>query len=149
MDRTDAILSVLKQKGTGVFSISPSTCVYDALEIMADKEIGALPVMVSGRLAGMVSERDYARKVILQGKSSKDTAVSEIMTSEVITVTPEDSVDTCMMLMTQHRVRHLPVVERDEVVGIVSLGDLVKYVISAQEQEISHLHAYITGGYPA
>jgi CBS domain-containing protein len=149
MNRTDTIGSVLRHKGRGVFSISPSTCVYDALEIMADKEIGALPVMVSGRLAGMVSERDYARKVILQGRSSKDTPVSEIMTPEVITVTPADSVDECMMLMTEHRVRHLPVLENDEVVGIISLGDLVKYIISVQEQEISHLHAYITGGYPA
>lgn len=149
MKRTEPIRSLLSCKGREIFSIAPSTSVYDALEMMADKEIGALMVMEGDRLVGMVSERDYARKVILQGRSSRDTAVSEIMTSEVITVTPDESVDECMKLMTEHRVRHLPIVERGEVAGIISLGDLVKWIIGVQAEEIEHLHAYITGGYPA
>jgi CBS domain-containing protein len=149
MNRTDTIGSVLKVKGRVVFSIPPSTCVYDALALMSDKEIGALTVMDGDRLAGMMSERDYARKVILEGRSSKDTAVADIMTPEVITVTVHDTIDECMRIMTENRVRHLPVVEGERVVGMVSLGDLVKWVISAQEEEIQHLHAYISGGYPA
>jgi CBS domain-containing protein len=149
MNRTERIGSVLGAKGREIFSIPPSTCVYDALAIMADKEIGALLVMEDGRLAGVMSERDYARKVILEGRSSKDTAVSDIMTSEVITVTPDDTVDECMRLMTENRIRHLPVIQGHQVVGVVSLGDLVKWIISAQEEEIQHLHAYISGGYPA
>lgn len=149
MNRTDAISSVLNRKGREVFSIPPSTCVYDALEIMADREVGAIIVMEDGRLAGVVSERDYARKVILQGRSSRDTAVSEIMTEDLVTVTPRHTIDECLKLMTDHRVRHLPVMDGGVVAGVVSLGDLVKWIISAQEEEIQHLHAYITGGYPA
>jgi CBS domain-containing protein len=149
MKNTDTIGSVLRGKGREVYSVAPSTCVYDALEIMADKEIGALLVMENGRAVGLVSERDYARKVILQGRLSKDTAVSEIMTSDLVSVTPEDTVDECMRLMTEHRVRHLPVMANGDVVGMVSLGDLVKWIIDSQEQEIRHLHAYIAGAYPA
>ena len=122
---------------------------FDALELMADREIGALLVMEGGRLSGMVSERDYARKVILQGRSSRETAVSEIMTANPMTVTPGQTVDQCMKLMTEHRIRHLPVLDGDQIVGVVSLGDLVAYVIGAQEAEIQHLHAYIAGGYPS
>jgi CBS domain-containing protein len=147
MNQTAPIGSLLRQKGSQVYSVPPSTCVYDALEMMAEKEIGALVVMDGDRLAGLISERDYARKVILQGKSSKDTAVSDIMTSEVITVTPDDSVDECMRIMTSNRIRHLPVVQGDKVVGVISVGDLVKSIINAQADEIQHLHAYISGSY--
>lgn len=149
MNRTDAISSVLRSKGTTVFSIEPSTSVYDALAMMADHEIGALLVMEGGRLVGVISERDYARKVILQGRSSRDTRVDDIMSSDLVTVTGQATVDDCMKLMTQYRIRHIPVVEGGNVTGVVSLGDLVKWVIGAQEQEIQHLHAYIAGGYPA
>jgi CBS domain-containing protein len=148
MKNTDAIASVLRGKGREVFSVAPSTCVYDALEIMADKEIGALLVVENGRPVGLVSERDYARKVILQGRHSKDTAVSEIMSSDLVSVTPRDTVEECMRLMTEHRVRHLPVLHNGEVVGMVSLGDLVKWIIDSQEAEIRQLHAYIAGAYP-
>jgi CBS domain-containing protein len=148
MNRIDTIHSLLQQKGGVVFSIPPSMCVYDALQVMADKGVGALLVVENERLVGLVSERDYARKVILQGRSSKDTAVSEIMSSDVIFVTPRQTVDDCMKIMTESRVRHLPIMEEGRLVGIVSLGDLVKWIISAQEEQIQHLHAYISGSYP-
>ena len=148
MNNADPISRVLRHKGGEIWSVSADTTVYDALEVMADREIGALLVMDRGQLQGVVSERDYARKVILQGKSSKDTLVSEIMTPGVITVTPSHTVDDCMKLMTELRVRHLPVTEGGRIVGVVSLGDLVKYVISAQQEEIQHLQAYIAGAYP-
>jgi CBS domain-containing protein len=149
MNQTDTISSVLKNKGRQVYTIGPSTSVYDALATMAQHEIGALLVVDGERLAGLVSERDYARKVILQGRSSRDTAVSEIMTPDLITVTPSDTVDHCMKLMTDERIRHLPVLQGGQIVGIVSLGDLVKWVIDAQEAEIQHLQAYIAGSYTA
>jgi CBS domain-containing protein len=149
MNQTDTVSTVLKSKGREVYTTGPSTSVYDALATMAEHEIGALLVMDGGRLVGVVSERDYARKVILQGRSSRDTAVSEIMTPDLITVTPRDTVDHCMKLMTEERIRHLPVLESAQIVGIVSLGDLVKWIIGAQEAEIQHLHAYIAGTYTA
>jgi len=147
MNRSDAIRCVLQKKGRDVFSIPPQTSVYEAVALMAEKEIGALLVMADGRITGVISERDYARKVILQGRSSRDTTVSEIMSDDVLTVTPEQTVDDAMLLMTENRVRHLPVTDRGELVGLVSMGDLVKYVISAQRQEIELLHAYIAGSY--
>lgn len=149
LKHTEPVGSLLNQKGREVYSIPPSTSVYDALALMAEKEIGALLVMEGDKLVGVISERDYARKVILQGRSSKETKVSEIMTADLITVTPQDSVDDCMKLMTENRIRHLPVCDGGKVVGVVSVGDLVKSIISAQEQEIQHLHAYITGSYTA
>jgi CBS domain-containing protein len=115
---------------------------------MSQKSIGAILVMTSGRLVGFLSERDYARKVILKGKSSRDTQIREIMSVPVITVTPGDTVDECMRIMTGNRIRHLPVMEGDRVIGIVSIGDLVKWIVSAQEEMIHHLHNYISGGYP-
>jgi len=147
MSRSDTIRCVLRSKGAELFVISPNATVYDALAMMADKGVGALLVFDRDRLAGIVSERDYARKVILQGRSSKDTTVAEIMNDHVITVAPSHTVDECMKLMTERRVRHLPVLgENDSVMGLVSLGDLVKYVITSQREEIEALHAYIASG---
>ncbi|MDB5863921.1 MAG: putative signal transduction protein with domain [Betaproteobacteria bacterium] len=134
---------LLSAKGGQVHSIRPDAKVFEALQLMAQKDVGALLVMDGGRLAGILSERDYARKVILHGKSSQDIAVRDIMTSDVVRVDPERSVEECMALMTQRRVRHLPVCEGDKLVGVVSIGDLVKEVIAEQEQTIKQLESYI------
>jgi CBS domain-containing protein len=148
MNLVDTVRLVLKQKGQNVWHVSPDACVYDAIEIMADKHVGALLVVSEGNLVGVVSERDYARKVILQGKSSKQTQVKEIMSSPVIYVTPEQTVEDSMRIMTDKHIRHLPVVEDGKIWGVVSIGDLVKWMISAQQQTISQLHNYITSQYP-
>ena len=145
----ETIAGILKDKADAIWSLSPDATVYDAIVMMAEKAVGALLVMREGALVGIISERDYARKVILQGRSSKDTLVHEIMTRSVITVTPEHSVDESMRIITQHRIRHLPVLEQDKLVGIVSIGDLVKAIISDQAQTIDHLHTYIGHKYPA
>ena len=131
-----------------MWHVSPDACVFDAIKIMADKYVGALMVVSEGNLVGVVSERDYARKVILQGRSSKETQVKEIMTSPAIFVTPEQTVEDSMRIMTDNHIRHLPVVEEGEILGVVSIGDLVKWMISAQQQTISQLHNYITNQYP-
>lgn len=149
MNFTDTITMVLKRKGAvRLLSIAPERSVYEALEIMAEHDVGALLVIADGRLVGVLSERDYARKGILAGHHSRDTKVSEMMSSPVHTVTPEQTVDACMSMMTQNRIRHLPVVKGDQVVGIISIGDLVKWVISGQAQAIEALEGYITGTYP-
>jgi len=144
----DTAAQILKKKGHDLWSVSPDATVYEAIEIMADKRIGALLVLTEGTLVGIVSERDYARKVILKGRSSKDTLVREIMTTPVICVQPGDSVDECMKIITEKRIRHLPVMEGEKVVGVVSIGDVVKWIMSAQEHTIQQLQNYVTGQYP-
>jgi CBS domain-containing protein len=148
MNLVDPVRLILKQKDQNIWYISPDACVYDAIEMMAEKYVGALLVVSEGTLVGVVSERDYARKVILQGKSSKQTMVKEIMSSPAIYVTPEQTVEDSMRIMTDKHIRHLPVVEAGTILGVVSIGDLVKWMISAQQQTISQLHNYITNQYP-
>jgi len=137
------VRQLLQSKGGTIYSVAPGTRVFEALELMAEKEVGALLVLDDGKLAGIISERDYARKVILHGKSSHDIAVREIMTGKVVTVQPDQTVDQCMALMTNKRIRHLPVTEDDKLLGLVSIGDLVKEVIAEQEQTIRQLESYI------
>jgi len=145
----EKIVSILNSKDDHIWSIGPDETVYDAIALMADKRIGALLVVAEGRLIGIITERDYARKVILHGRSSRDTKVRDIMTSSLVTVTPDYTVDECMRLVTEHRIRHLPVLDNDRLVGLISIGDLVNSIIEAQAQTINHLHSYITGGYPS
>jgi len=144
----DTIESVLRFKGGEVWSIAPTATVYDAIVRMSEKGVGALLVLSEGRLVGVISERDYARKVILKEKSSKATPVWEIMTDRLITASPSTTVEECMRLMTENRIRHLPVVDGERVVGVVSIGDLVNWTITAHEETIGHLQGYIEGRYP-
>jgi CBS domain-containing protein len=148
MEIASPIGALLSQKGTTVWSVSPETKVFDAIQMMADKNVGALPVMRGDEVLGMFSERDYTRKIALKGRSSRDTSVGDIMSSSPLIVSADDSVDRCMRLMTQNRVRHLPVVENGRLVGIVSIGDLVNWIISAQSAAIDQLERYISGSYP-
>jgi CBS domain-containing protein len=140
---------ILRNKSGGIWSIAPEATVYDALAMMAERQVGALLVMSGGALVGIISERDYARKIILQGRLSKETAVQEIMTGDMHTVTIEDTVDSCMRVMTHHHIRHLPVFDGGKLVGVVSIGDLVNAIISEQARTIDHLHTYIGANYPA
>ena len=137
---------ILQEKGGGLWSVSPETIVFDALQLMAEKNCGALVVLEGERLVGIFSERDYARKIILKGRKSRETTVSEIMSTEVTFVHPGQSVDECMALMTEKRIRHLPVVDQDKLLGVISIGDVVKAVISEREFTIKQLENYITGG---
>ena len=143
------ISSVLTHKISALWSIAPEATVFEAIKLMAEKNIGSLLVIAGGKLAGIFTERDYTRKVALHGKTSKETRVYEITTKDVISVTPEESVEECMRLMTEHRVRHLPVVSGTEVLGVVSIGDLVNWIISTQNAAIEQMEQYIAGGVTA
>lgn len=139
------VRQLLEAKSPEVIAIGPEAPVIDAIRLMAERQVGALLVMEGAALAGILSERDYARKIVLQGRSSKDTRVRDIMTATVVTVAPGDSIDRCMALVTDRRIRHLPVLEGDAVVGVLSIGDLVKAVIELQKQDIDQLQRYIAG----
>jgi CBS domain-containing protein len=141
------VKDMLKSKKNEVWFVAPTATVFDALKIMGEKEIGALMVMDAGKVVGIISERDYARKVILKGKASKDTLVKDIMTSNMFSVKPENTVEECMVLITGKHIRHLPVFDKDKFVGIVSVGDVVKSLISEQEKLIEQLSDYISGKY--
>ena len=147
MPLTDTIHSVLTRKGWGLFSVAPDHSVYNAVQEMADRDIGALAVIGPERLLGIFSERDYARKIILLGRSSKDTSVGEVMSHPATLVSPEDTVADCLRMMTTYRLRHLVVAENGRPVGMVSIGDLMNWIMSAQEDMIGHLHSYISGSY--
>ncbi|HZR78230.1 MAG TPA: CBS domain-containing protein [Chthoniobacterales bacterium] len=149
MDVSGNIATVLGQKNREIFSVTPDTCVDDAVKMMDEKNVGALLVMKGKKLVGMLSERDYARKVMLRGKKSDETPVSDIMSTNVTVTHPSDGVDECLRIMTDKRIRHLPVVDGDKVIGMISIGDLVKHVISCQSATIAHLESYISGGYSA
>ena len=138
------VKQLLQGKGHDVWSLGPEDSVYDAIELMADKEVGALVVMEGDSLVGVLSERDYARKVVLQGRSSRDTKIKEIMTSRVAYARPGQTVEECMALMTDKRIRHLPVLEGDELLGVISIGDLVKAIIEEQQHVIEQLEQYIS-----
>ena len=146
MKTTYPISSLLHQKTSALWSVTPEATVFDAIKIMADKNIGALLVMADDKLVGVFTERDYTRKIALHGKSSRDTRVAEIMTGNVLTISPDDYLEDSMRLMTENRVRHLPVVEGTKVMGIISIGDLVNWIISTQSAEIEQLEQYIAGG---
>jgi CBS domain-containing protein len=141
----ETVSSILRHKGHDVWSVGPDESVFQAIRLMAAKDVGALVVIAGETLVGIVSERDYARKIVLQGKSSRDTLVRDIMTSPTLSVTPNHTVDDCMRIVTTNRIRHLPVVEGEKVVGMVSIGDLVQRVISAQGETIQYLKEYIIG----
>ncbi len=147
MTTVGTIREILTHKGSATWTISPDTTVYEAIELMAAKNIGALLVTQENKLAGIISERDYTRKVALKGRSSKGTRVQEILSGQVVSVTPDHTVDQCLRLMTENRVRHLPVLEGQQILGVISIGDLVNWVISAQNSTIQQLETYITG-YP-
>ena len=141
------IAQLLKTKGDQIWSVEPKATIFEALEIMSEKGIGALLVMEDGKLKGIFSERDYARKVILKGKSSKETPVGELMTKKAFYIDPQKTTNDCMAMMTAKRIRHVPVIEDNQVMGIVTIGDVVNQIISEQEVTINHLENYITGSH--
>lgn len=148
MKVSGSVSALLHHKGAQVWSVSPDATVFEAIQMLADHNIGALPVMTGDTLLGMFSERDYTRKVALKGKSSKETRVRDILSPEIVPASPDASIAECMRLMTEHRIRHLPVLEHGKLVGIVSIGDLVNWTISAQDATIRQMEQYIAGGYP-
>ena len=147
MDVSGTISAVLGQKNREIYSISPDATVFEAVQLMANKNIGALLVVRDGRLIGLISERDYTRKVMLHGKRSRETRVEEIMSTDLSVTHLHEPVESCLRLMTEKRIRHLPVMDGDVITGIISIGDLVKWVISCQSAAIQHLENYISGGY--
>jgi CBS domain-containing protein len=146
MEITGSVSAILDQKGNTVWSIPPGATVFEAIQFMSNKNIGAIAVAKDGRLVGMLSERDYTRKIVLAGRSSRETRVEEIMTTPAVTAAPDDSVVNCMRRMTERKVRHLPVVKDDEMIGVISIGDLVNWTINAQAAAIEQLENYVTGG---
>jgi len=144
----EPVRTLLRNKTRTVWSIDPDASVFEAIEMMSNRQVGALAVLRGEMLLGIVSERDYARKVILMGRSSKETLVRQIMSAPVLFVTPEQTIDECMRLMTTRRIRHIPVMEHQSLVGMVSMGDVVNWMISSQEHTIRHLQKYISGDYP-
>jgi CBS domain-containing protein len=149
MDVSGNISAILNQKTGDIFSVPPGASVFDAVSLLAEKNVGALLVMDGDKLVGLLSERDYTRKVMLRGKRSRETTVAEIMSTDLKVVSPREAVQDCLRLMTDKRVRHLPVLDGEKVVGIISIGDLVKWVIDCQSAAIAHLESYIHGGYGA
>jgi CBS domain-containing protein len=149
MEVTGTVNSILANKGSAIWSISPDATVFEAIQLMAEKNVGALPVVQHDQLVGIISERDYTRKVILQGKSSKETPVRDIMTQRLVTADPDDRVSECMQRMTENRVRHLPVLEGNKMIGILSIGDLLAWLIAAQRNALDNLERYVTGDFPS
>jgi len=149
MKANTPISALLHHKNAAVWSIAPEATVFEAIKLMAEKNIGSLLVISGGRLVGLFTERDYARKIALHGKMSKQTLVQEVLSRDLVTVTPQDSVEHCMKLMTEKRVRHLPVLDGANAVGIISIGDLVNWIISAQDAAIEQMERYIAGGVAA
>ena len=147
MNPNGTISEILSQKGNAVWTVPPEMMVFDAIQLMADKNIGALLVTEADKLVGIISERDYTRKIALKGKSSKQTPVREIISGQIFHVHPDNTVEECMRLMTEHRIRHLPVLDGSKIVGVISIGDLVNWIISAQSNTIHQLQTYISG-YP-
>ena len=143
----NTVSAILQEKGTGLCTISPNATVYEGLQIMAEKDVGAVLVTQNNKLLGIFTERDYARKVILQGKSSLNTAIKELMVKDVLIVKPADSIDQCMAVMTERQIRHLPVMQGDELLGLISMRDVVNHIISHKNFKIKELEKYITGSY--
>ena len=148
MKITGTVHSLLQHKRPAVFSVTPDATVFDAIKLMAHKNVGALLVIADGKLVGVISERDYTRKVALKGRSSKEMQVREIISVDVISVTPNDTIEHCMKLMTENRIRHLPVVEGEAVAGVISIGDLVNWIISTQSAALEQMEQYLSGGFP-
>jgi CBS domain-containing protein len=148
MEIFGTVSDILRGKGAEVWTTTPDVWVFDAVRTMGEKNVGALVVVEDGVVAGVVSERDYTRKVVLRGRTSRDTKVGDILTRPAVTVQPSERIDECMRLMTERRIRHLPVVEEGKLVGLVSMGDLVNWIIHVQRETIQHLQSYITGSYP-
>jgi CBS domain-containing protein len=147
MDVAGNVSAILGQKAREIFSVPPEATVYDAVKLMADKNVGALLVLEAEKLVGLISERDYSRKIMLKGKRSRETKVNEIMSTQLTVIPPNEPVDRCLRLMTDKRVRHLPVLDGEKVIGVISIGDLVKYMIDCQSAAIEHLESYIHGGF--